>query len=280
MEVPDREHLAVAGVVEQVAGPALLHVRDGLDPHELEAHGLGVEAVGRVEVAGGDGDVVKSHAPIVAPSRRSGTVDSCVTDAASPDSRVGRCRSDRPVPALVRRSRGGRSPPARRDDPGHRDARGRRFRPGRCCCGVSTSAGFAFFTNLESAKGLELAANPRAALVFHWREQERQVRVVGAVERVDDAEAARYWESRPRGHRLSAWASPQSRVVDDAELHGAGRRGRSAFAGRTRRSRRSGAASSSASTSSSAGRADPIACTTACATADGRGGWQRERLAP
>jgi pyridoxamine 5'-phosphate oxidase len=78
--------------------------------------------------------------------------------------------------------------------------------------------GFAFFTNLESAKGLELAANPRAALVFHWREQERQVRVVGAVSRVDDADAARYWESRPRGHRVSAWASPQSDVVDRAEL--------------------------------------------------------------
>jgi pyridoxamine 5'-phosphate oxidase len=79
--------------------------------------------------------------------------------------------------------------------------------------------GFAFFTNLESAKGLELAANPRGALVFHWREQERQVRVVGPVQRVDTADAVRYWESRPLGHRASAWASPQSHVVDDAELH-------------------------------------------------------------
>jgi pyridoxamine 5'-phosphate oxidase len=78
--------------------------------------------------------------------------------------------------------------------------------------------GFEFFTNLESAKSLELAANPRAALVFHWREQERQVRVVGPVQRVETADAARYWDSRPLGHRLSAWASPQSRVVDDAEL--------------------------------------------------------------
>jgi len=78
--------------------------------------------------------------------------------------------------------------------------------------------GFAFFTNLESAKGTELAANPRAALVFHWRELERQVRVVGPVRRVDDAAATRYWDSRPRGHRLSAWASPQSRAVDGAEL--------------------------------------------------------------
>jgi pyridoxamine 5'-phosphate oxidase len=78
--------------------------------------------------------------------------------------------------------------------------------------------GFAFFTNLESAKGAELAANPRAALVFHWRELERQVRVVGPVRRVDDAGATQYWDTRPRGHRLSAWASPQSRVVDSAEL--------------------------------------------------------------
>jgi pyridoxamine 5'-phosphate oxidase len=78
--------------------------------------------------------------------------------------------------------------------------------------------GFAFFTNLESAKGRELVANPRAALVFHWREQERQVRVVGGVQLVETTEAARYWETRPLGHRLSAWASPQSRVVDDAEL--------------------------------------------------------------
>jgi pyridoxamine 5'-phosphate oxidase len=78
--------------------------------------------------------------------------------------------------------------------------------------------GFVFFTNLESAKASQLVANPRAALVFHWREQERQVRVVGPVRRVDGAEAARYWESRPRGHRVSAWASPQSEVVDRAEL--------------------------------------------------------------
>lgn len=79
-------------------------------------------------------------------------------------------------------------------------------------------SGFAFFTNLESAKGVALTEHPRAALVFHWREQERQVRVVGPVRRIADAAAARYWASRPLGHRISAWASPQSRVVDRAEL--------------------------------------------------------------
>ncbi len=78
--------------------------------------------------------------------------------------------------------------------------------------------GIAFFTNLESAKGRALAANPRTALVFHWREQERQVRVVGPVTRLGTIEAERYWDSRPLGHRLSAWASPQSEVVDGSEL--------------------------------------------------------------
>ena len=73
--------------------------------------------------------------------------------------------------------------------------------------------GFAFFTNFDSAKGVQLAANPRAALVFHWREQERQVRVTGPVQRLPAADATRYWASRPRGHQVSAWASPQSEVV-------------------------------------------------------------------
>ena len=72
--------------------------------------------------------------------------------------------------------------------------------------------GFAFYTNLESAKAADLAANPRAALVFHWREVERQVRVAGPVTQLDHDEATRYWETRPRGHRLGAWASPQSRA--------------------------------------------------------------------
>jgi pyridoxamine 5'-phosphate oxidase len=78
--------------------------------------------------------------------------------------------------------------------------------------------GFVFYTNFASTKGRELAADPRAALVFHWREQERQVRVVGVVTRVALDEATRYWDDRPRGHRISAWASPQSDVVDLATL--------------------------------------------------------------
>jgi pyridoxamine 5'-phosphate oxidase len=78
--------------------------------------------------------------------------------------------------------------------------------------------GFAFYTNLESDKAADLAANARAALVFHWREVERQVRVAGPVARLDSDETTRYWITRPRGHRVSAWASPQSRVIDPAAL--------------------------------------------------------------
>jgi pyridoxamine 5'-phosphate oxidase len=78
--------------------------------------------------------------------------------------------------------------------------------------------GFVFYTNFESAKAVDLHANPRAALVFHWREQERQVRVSGPVTAVSDSEADAYWETRPRGHRISAWASPQSQVIEAATL--------------------------------------------------------------
>jgi pyridoxamine 5'-phosphate oxidase len=79
--------------------------------------------------------------------------------------------------------------------------------------------GFAFFTNLESRKGVELAANPRAALLFHWRTLGRQLRVEGSVVRVPDEEATGYFASRPVGSRIAAIASPQSRpLVDRAEL--------------------------------------------------------------
>jgi pyridoxamine 5'-phosphate oxidase len=75
--------------------------------------------------------------------------------------------------------------------------------------------GFFFFTNYESRKATELAANPRAALVFYWAELDRQVRIEGRVERLTAEESDAYFQTRPRGSRLGAWASPQSRVIPD-----------------------------------------------------------------
>ncbi|MGP1609710.1 MAG: pyridoxamine 5'-phosphate oxidase, partial [Burkholderiales bacterium] len=73
--------------------------------------------------------------------------------------------------------------------------------------------GFVFYTNYQSRKGRELAANPRAVLVFHWAELEREVRIEGAVEKTSAAESDEYFSSRPLGSRHAAIASPQSAVV-------------------------------------------------------------------
>jgi pyridoxamine 5'-phosphate oxidase len=79
--------------------------------------------------------------------------------------------------------------------------------------------GFAFHTNYESRKGSELAANPQAALLFHWQPLGRQLRIEGRVERVTAEESEAYFRTRPLGSRLAAWASPQSRpLADRAEL--------------------------------------------------------------
>lgn len=74
--------------------------------------------------------------------------------------------------------------------------------------------GFVFFTNLESAKGMQLAARARAALCFHWKSLRRQVRVRGPVEPTSAEEADAYYASRPRGSRIGAWASQQSRPLE------------------------------------------------------------------
>ena len=73
--------------------------------------------------------------------------------------------------------------------------------------------GFVFYTNKQSRKGAEVAANPRAALLFHWKTLRRQVRVEGPLTDVADAEADAYFATRPRVSRLGAWASDQSRPL-------------------------------------------------------------------
>lgn len=77
--------------------------------------------------------------------------------------------------------------------------------------------GFSFFTNYESRKGHELAANPNAAICFHWKELERQVRAAGTVERVSREESAAYFAQRPRISQIGAWASAQSTVIEGRE---------------------------------------------------------------
>jgi pyridoxamine 5'-phosphate oxidase len=79
--------------------------------------------------------------------------------------------------------------------------------------------GFVFFTNYNGRKGKELEANPRAALVFMWSPQARQVRVEGTVHRISDLASEAYFKTRPLGSRIGAWASPQSQIVSNrAEL--------------------------------------------------------------
>ena len=75
--------------------------------------------------------------------------------------------------------------------------------------------GFVFFTNYQSRKGRDLAANPVAALTFMWKELERQVRIEGRVEKVSDKESDEYFATRPAGSRIGAWASPQSERLEN-----------------------------------------------------------------
>jgi pyridoxamine 5'-phosphate oxidase len=78
--------------------------------------------------------------------------------------------------------------------------------------------GFVFFTNSESTKGRELAGNPKAALVLHWKSLNRQVRVRGTVERISERESDDYFARRPRGAQLGAWASQQSRPLESRSV--------------------------------------------------------------
>ena len=77
--------------------------------------------------------------------------------------------------------------------------------------------GFRFYTNYESFKGKQLLENPRACLVFFWKELERQVRVTGLVEKTDEKDSNDYYVTRPRGSRIGAWASPQSEIIENSQ---------------------------------------------------------------
>ena len=78
--------------------------------------------------------------------------------------------------------------------------------------------GFVFFTNYNSAKGKALAASPKAALVFFWKELERQIRIQGNVEKISEAESDEYFNSRPAGSRIGAWSSPQSEIIPNRHI--------------------------------------------------------------
>ena len=78
--------------------------------------------------------------------------------------------------------------------------------------------GFVFFTNYESRKGRELFENPKASLLFHWVDLEREVRIEGAVEKVSREDSERYFRTRPKGSQLGAWASRQSEVITGREV--------------------------------------------------------------
>jgi pyridoxamine 5'-phosphate oxidase len=78
--------------------------------------------------------------------------------------------------------------------------------------------GFVFFTNYESRKGVELVNNPYAALTFYWHTLNRQVRIEGEVEKVSPEESGSYYQTRPRGSQIGAWASPQSQEISGREV--------------------------------------------------------------
>lgn len=80
-----------------------------------------------------------------------------------------------------------------------------------------SSEGFVFFTNYNSFKGRQLTENPKACLVFFWKELERQVRITGLVQKIDAAESDAYFQSRPEGSRIGASVSPQSQIIENRE---------------------------------------------------------------
>ncbi len=81
-----------------------------------------------------------------------------------------------------------------------------------------TEKGFVFFTNYLSKKGQDIAVNPKVSLVFFWKELERQVNISGTIEKIPEKESETYFQSRPAGSRIGAWASPQSSVIADRKV--------------------------------------------------------------
>lgn len=77
--------------------------------------------------------------------------------------------------------------------------------------------GFVFFTNYESYKAQQLAENPKACLVFFWKELERQIRITGLIQKINGQQSDEYFQSRPEASRIGAWASPQSRVIESRD---------------------------------------------------------------
>ncbi len=77
--------------------------------------------------------------------------------------------------------------------------------------------GFVFFSNYESYKAQQLAENPKACLVFFWKELERQVRITGLIQKINSQQSDEYFQSRPEASRIGAWASPQSRVIESRD---------------------------------------------------------------
>ena len=93
--------------------------------------------------------------------------------------------------------------------------------------------GFTFFTNYNSAKGMQLLENPRASLVFFWKELERQIRISGLVSHTSHKVSDAYFDSRPEGSRIGAWASPQSESIESREwLEGNEKKFQQEWAGR------------------------------------------------
>jgi pyridoxamine 5'-phosphate oxidase len=78
--------------------------------------------------------------------------------------------------------------------------------------------GFEFFTNYQSHKAIDMEDNPHVALLFFWKELERQVRIEGKVEKVSRERSEKYFQSRPRGNQIGAWTSPQSQIIPDRSV--------------------------------------------------------------